>query len=83
MTFRKRTPLNDRILLESLAKGMKPREIAAKNGETYPAIRKQIARYVQTIGCATPEEAVAKYTAEKIKRALPLAIQKLVDDSMK
>ena len=66
-------------MLDRLADGDKPKMIAAELGCSYSTLRRRLSRYVQAIGCTTPEQAVAKHTVEKIKRALPSALAVQVD----
>ena len=75
--------LQDRHTLEKLAEGKKPKAIAAELGVSYSTLRRRLSRHVHAIGCETVEQAVAVQTAEKIKRALPLALQAQVDLAMK
>ena len=73
----------DREVIAKLAEGKKPRQIAVELGETYENVRKRLTRHVHAIGCATPEQAVARHVAEKIRAVLPLALQGHVDLAVK
>lgn len=79
MAYRARRALEDRVLIERLADGERPRMIAAAIGISLSTVRRRLSRYVRASGCETPEQAVARHTAEKIKRALPIALHLQVD----
>lgn len=83
MSFYKRFGNPDAAIVERLAGGERPRTIAAELGCSYSTLRRRLSRHVKAIGCATPEQAVAQHVAEKIKRAMPLALQAQVDLVMK
>ena len=69
----------DRMMLERLSQGEKPKAIAAEIGCSYSTLRRRLSRHVQAIGCQTVEQAVAQHVAEKIKREMPLALRAQVD----
>ena len=71
--------LQDRQALEKLAEGKDRKSVAAELGVSYSTMRRRLSRYVQAKGYKTVEHAVALATAEKIKRALPIALQGHVD----
>lgn len=79
MAYRARRAVEDRVLIERLADGERPRTIAAEIGVSLSTVRRRLSRYVRASGFQTPEQAVAVHTAEKIKRALPMALQSQVD----
>jgi hypothetical protein len=68
-------PINSLALLDRIAEGAKPRQIAAEVGCAYSTLRRRISRHVQELGCATLEQAVAVHTANRIKAILPLALR--------
>lgn len=71
--------MQDRVMMDRLAEGKKLREIAPEFGCHYQTIKRRLGHYIQAMGCATKEQAVAEHTAEKIRRSLPLALQSQVD----
>ena len=75
--------MQDRLVIEKLSEGEKPKAIADEIGVSYSTLRRRISRYVKAIGCETPEQAVAQHVAEKIKRQMPLALRNQVDLVMK
>ena len=68
-------PIDAVRLLDRLAEGARPRQIAAEIGVAYSTIRRRISRHVQDLGCATLEQAVAVHTTNRIKAILPLALR--------
>jgi FixJ family two-component response regulator len=74
-----RKRIDSRDLLDALAAGHKPRQIASQMDCAYSTVRKIITRCVHAQGFQTPEQAVAQHVAEKIKKSLPLALQNQVD----
>lgn len=78
-----RAKLSTQRLMDSLAAGKKPRQIAAEAGCTYQTLRNRLARHVRRSGFATVEQAIAHHVAEKIKARMPLALQAVVDQVLR
>lgn len=76
-------PVDSRLLLDGLAAGKKPQAIAAEVGCAYSTLRRRLSRHVHAQGLQTVEQAVAVHVAEKIKAAMPLALQSTVDRVIK
>ncbi len=66
-------------MLERLSQGFTRKAIATEIGCSYSTLRRRLSRYVKALGCESPEHAVARYVTEKIKAAMPLALQAQVD----
>lgn len=79
MQIGRKIKIDSRVILDRLAEGKRPREIAAEIGCGYQSIRNSTKLVRRAMGCRTSEEAVAVHTAEKIKAALPIAWQGFVD----
>ena len=73
----------DRLTLERLSQGKTRKEIAAEIGCSYSTLRRRLARYVKDLGCRSVEQAVARHVTEKIKAAMPLALQSVVERVMR
>lgn len=79
MILGRKRMIDSRELLDGLAAGKRPREIAEQAGVAYQSLRNHLTRYRKVAGFATPEQAVAHHVAERIKASLPLALQSAVD----
>lgn len=83
MLLGRKGKVDSRVLMDRLAAGEKPRTIAAEFGCSYQTLRNRITRHVHDLGCRTVEQAVAEHVACKIKRALPIALETVVDQVMR
>lgn len=70
-------------MLERLSQGSTRKEIAAEIGCTYSTLRRRLARYVKALKCQTVEQAVARHITEKIRAAMPLALQGEIERMMR
>jgi hypothetical protein len=75
----RKSKIDPRLVLDRLAQGKKPREIAAEIGCNYQSLRDRTKLVRRAMGCRTSEQAVAVHVAEKIRAVLPLALQGHVD----
>lgn len=79
MLLGRKLKIDTRDLLDELASGKKPRQIAAQHDCSYSTFRRRLSRYVRSAGFTSVEQAVANHVLDRVRALLPLGMRKTFD----